>query len=67
MSAKIQGPSNVNPVLVVNTGLSLAAKPSAVMAVMRRATPAARNLYRFDSTTVWYSNKLRVTMECMPD
>ena len=53
MSAEIQGLSNGNAALVVERGLSLAAKPSAVMAVMCGPTPAARTLYRFGSTTVW--------------
>ena len=56
MSAKMQGPSNVNAALVVESGLSLAARPSAVKAVMCGPRPAARTLYRFDSTTVWHSN-----------
>ena len=41
---------------VVERGLSPAAKPSAVMGVMRGPMPAARTLYRFDSTTVWHGN-----------
>ena len=65
MSAEIQGLSNGNAALVVERGLSLAAKPSAVMAVMRGPTPAARTLYRFGSTTVRYSNKQRLTIYAM--
>ena len=65
MSAEIQGLSNGNAALVVERGLSLAAKPSAVMAVMRGPTPAALTLYRFGSTTVWYRNKQRLTIYAM--
>ena len=83
MSAEIQGLLNGNAALVVERVFSLAAKPLAVMAVMRGPTPAARTLHRFGSTTVWYSNKQRLTssssyelqhalhmrsiMQCMPD
>ena len=57
MSTEIQGLSNGNAALVVERGLSLAAKSSAaVMAVMHGPTLAARTRYRFGSTIVWYSN-----------
>ena len=65
MSAEIQGLSNGNAALVVERGLSLAAKPSAVMAVMYGPSLAARTRYRFGSTIVWYSNKQRLTIYAM--
>ena len=37
-------------------GIIASSKAISVMSVMRGPMPAARTLYRFDSTTVWLSN-----------